>query len=211
LSAVPFHFWCPDVFEGAAAEIGAFLSVASKGAANDADGSVVARVGRPGPGNGRRGVRPRVGVVFAAVTATFGNLAAYSQTNLKRLLAYSTIAHAGYMIMGLAVVNAEGFAAVLFYLVTYLFTKSRRVRRDCLLAEPQPARKELIGLCRAGVQVARHWPCVYGSRGVERRRRDFSASEKYDGHPTPPTRGATASVGCQRHEARLVHQPGIGR
>jgi NADH-quinone oxidoreductase subunit N len=59
---------------------------------------------------------------FAALTATFGNLAAYTQTNLKRLLAYSTIAHAGYMMMGLAALNADGVAAVLFYLVAYLFT-----------------------------------------------------------------------------------------
>src|SRR5436305_11109951 len=55
------------------------------------------------------------------VTATYGNLAAYPQTNLKRLLAYSTIAHAGYMLMGLAVLNAAGVQAVLFYLATYVF------------------------------------------------------------------------------------------
>jgi NADH-quinone oxidoreductase subunit N len=57
---------------------------------------------------------------FAALTATFGNLAAYLQTNLKRLLAYSTIAHAGYMMMGLATFTPEGTSAVLFYLVAYL-------------------------------------------------------------------------------------------
>ena len=55
------------------------------------------------------------------LTATFGNLAAYGQTNLKRLLAYSTIAHAGYMMMGLATLTREGAGAVLFYLVAYLF------------------------------------------------------------------------------------------
>src|SRR5205807_4617176 len=58
--------------------------------------------------------------IFAALTATFGNLAAYLQTNLKRLLAYSTIAHAGYMMMGLATLTADGAAAVLFYLIVYL-------------------------------------------------------------------------------------------
>jgi NADH-quinone oxidoreductase subunit N len=57
---------------------------------------------------------------FAAVTTTFGNLAAYAQTNLKRLLAYSTIAHAGFMMMGLATMTSDGAAAVLFYLVVYL-------------------------------------------------------------------------------------------
>jgi hypothetical protein len=59
--------------------------------------------------------------VFAAVTATFGNLAAYMQTNLKRLLAYSTIAHAGYMLMGLCTLTRAGVEAVLFYLAAYLF------------------------------------------------------------------------------------------
>lgn len=130
LAAVPFHFWCPDVFEGAAAEVAAFLSVASKGAA-------LALVGRfslilAGLADAAhapsaetwlevaRYLTPAL-AVFAAVTATFGNLAAYPQTNLKRLLAYSTIAQAGYMMMGLAPLTREGAAAVLLYLVAYLF------------------------------------------------------------------------------------------
>ncbi len=121
LSAVPFHFWCPDVFEGAAAEIGAFLSVASKGAAMALTGRMLLVFAGPDPMKAAMAFAPIL-ALFAAITATFGNLAAYSQTNLKRLLAYSTIAHAGYMMMGLAVVNADGFAAVLFYLATYLFT-----------------------------------------------------------------------------------------
>src|SRR5262249_9354012 len=58
---------------------------------------------------------------FAALTATFGNLAAYLQTNLKRLLAYSTIAHAGYMMMALCTLTRAGVEAMLFYLVAYLF------------------------------------------------------------------------------------------
>ena len=130
LAAVPFHFWCPDVFEGASAEVAGFLSVASKGAAL----ALLARVTLVFVGmdplighvNGVRweGVRdyliPVIGGA-AAVTATFGNLAAYLQTNLKRLLAYSTIAHAGYMMMGLTTLTREGTAAVLFYLVGYLF------------------------------------------------------------------------------------------
>jgi len=122
LSAVPFHFWCPDVFEGAAAEIGAFLSVASKAAAMALTGRLVMTLATAA---GWSLAAPAFGPVlalFAAVTATFGNLAAYPQTNLKRLLAYSTIAHAGYMMMGLAVVTERGFSSVLFYLATYLFT-----------------------------------------------------------------------------------------
>src|SRR5690242_6441289 len=128
LAAVPFHFWCPDVFEGASAEVAGFLSVASKGAALALTGRFVFVVA------GLAGVAPNKDAwaqmapylvpalaVFAAITATFGNLAAYTQTNLKRLLAYSTIAHAGYMLMGLAALNRDGAGAVLFYLVAYLF------------------------------------------------------------------------------------------
>lgn len=129
LAAVPFHFWCPDVFEGAATEVAAFLSVASKGAALALLGRFALMLsglgGRvvPDAANWSEVARilgPALAVV-AAITATFGNLAAYPQTNLKRLLAYSTIAHAGYMMMGLATLSREGAAAVLFYLVAYLF------------------------------------------------------------------------------------------
>src|SRR5205085_10193065 len=128
LAAVPFHFWCPDVFEGASAEVAAFLSVASKGAAlallgritlglgglTTADASVLAWE------NVAPYLVPAI-AFFAALTTTFGNLAAYRQTNLKRLLAYSTIAHAGFMMMGLATLTREGAGAVLFYLIVYLF------------------------------------------------------------------------------------------
>lgn len=128
LAAVPFHFWCPDVFEGAPAEVAGFLSVASKGAAL----ALVARFTFV-----LAGLSEDTGTIetwshmasyfvpalafFATLTATFGNLAALPQMNLKRLLAYSTIAHAGYMLMGLATLTTEGAAAVLFYLVIYLF------------------------------------------------------------------------------------------
>ncbi len=128
LAAVPFHFWCPDVFEGASAEVAAFLSVASKGAAL----ALLARFtlalsGLATPATDydtwlrmAEYLGPTL-AFFAALTATFGNLAAYMQTNLKRLLAYSTIAQAGYMMMGLATFMREGTSAVLFYLIAYLF------------------------------------------------------------------------------------------
>jgi len=143
LSAVPFHFWCPDVFEGAAAEVGGFLSVASKAAAvallvrlasglgGTAGGAVAGLTGQLGdPGATRHFIVHLVGLM-AAVTCTLGNLAAYGQTNMKRLLAYSTIAHAGYLMMavaaGVALIGADpdasrdAFAAVAFYLGTYVF------------------------------------------------------------------------------------------
>ncbi|HYV35464.1 MAG TPA: NADH-quinone oxidoreductase subunit N [Gemmataceae bacterium] len=124
LAAVPFHFWCPDVFEGASAEVAGFLSVASKGAAL----ALLARfvLVLAGPQSDPHFIVVAKYLVptlafFAAMTATFGNLAAYAQTNLKRLLAYSTIAHAGYMMMGLCALTTAGAGAVLFYLVVYLF------------------------------------------------------------------------------------------
>ncbi len=143
LSAVPFHFWCPDVFEGAAAEIGGFLSVASKAAAvalllrvcfglgvSPTGLSGVAASGLADLGSTRHFMVYVVGLM-AAVTCTLGNLAAYGQTNMKRLLAYSTIAHAGYLMMAVAAAVAlvgvaptaarEAVSAVAFYLGTYLF------------------------------------------------------------------------------------------
>jgi NADH-quinone oxidoreductase subunit N len=141
LSAVPFHFWCPDVFEGAAAEIGAFLSVASKAAAvalavrlvfglGTLPDGAAAGVVAAGLADVRHFMVYVVGIM-AAATCTLGNLAAYGQTNMKRLLAYSTVAHAGYLMMGLAAAGAlagvdaagaqRAVAALAFYLGTYLF------------------------------------------------------------------------------------------
>lgn len=140
LSAVPFHFWCPDVFEGAAAEVGAFLSVASKAAAVALLVRVAYGFGMPAGGDAAHVVADlastrhfSVAVIglLAAITSTLGNLAAYGQTNMKRLLAYSTIAHAGYLMMGVAAAVAmlgsrpdgarAAIGAVAFYLGTYLF------------------------------------------------------------------------------------------
>ncbi len=141
LAAVPFHFWCPDVFEGASAEVAGFLSVASKAAAVALLARIVLvftgvdpQTQSVGPENWMAVVHyflPAL-AVFAGVTATFGNLAAFLQNNLKRLLAYSTIAHAGYMMMGVCALTTPrlylpgdqavvGVQAVLFYLVAYLF------------------------------------------------------------------------------------------
>jgi len=121
LGAVPFHFWVPDVFEGAAAEVGAFLSVASKAAAVGLTARFLLTLQSAVDDPTRLAGTVGIGIlVIAAVTATFGNLVALAQTNLKRLLAYSTIAHAGYMLMALATLTRNGAAAVLFYLAAYL-------------------------------------------------------------------------------------------
>lgn len=182
LSAVPFHFWCPDVFEGASAEVGGFLSVASKAAAL----ALLVRVGLgltyEAPNNAKIATPPpRVATtagdidvapiqfvaqqqdaapaeaapttsspakaspmapvrsfivtliaIVSIVTCTFGNLAAYGQRNIKRMLAYSTIAHAGFMMMPVAAAVAlvglgnktaasEAISGLLLYATIYLF------------------------------------------------------------------------------------------
>ncbi len=197
LSAVPFHFWCPDVFEGATAEVNAFLSVASKAAAlallvrvaigfgtvaphGDLPGERTAAAAVKAPAEtetpkvaglfnvDNEPVKPEesakaaepphaapmptpvvdntaamesLGTVrsfiaklicfFSILTCTFGNLAAYGQTNIKRLLAYSTIAHAGYMMMAVSAVMAlaglspdrarDAIASLAIYIGVYLF------------------------------------------------------------------------------------------
>jgi NADH-quinone oxidoreductase subunit N len=210
LSAVPFHFWCPDVFEGAPAEVGAFLSVASKAAAlallvrvaigfgaivppglpagQEMETAAVEQVAESGSGiqavaavvHSGDAIQPSVFLIaaedpspaagenagpggetpdaagepvaaadlqaalspvrslmgkliafLAILTCTFGNLAAYGQTNIKRLLAYSTIAHAGYMMMAVPALIAlsgahpleaqRAVAGLAVYIVMYLF------------------------------------------------------------------------------------------
>ncbi len=196
LSAVPFHFWAPDVFEGACAEVNAFLSIASKAAALALLVRVAIGFGAiPPEGNFDAGERTAIAqrasteqaaldntgggfyaladeahhepteadahhdnhhadhadsnvatvdglaasrifmakllALLAALTCTFGNLAAYGQTNIKRLLAYSTIAHAGYMMMSVVaflvmagdapLLAQKAIAALSIYIVTYVF------------------------------------------------------------------------------------------
>lgn len=123
LSAVPFHFWLPDAFEGAAAEVAGFLSVASKAAAVVLTGRLLMLLMNAAADLPSDQLLRTVGLplaVVAGVTATVGNLLALPQTNLKRLLGYSTIAHAGTLMMGLAVLSKAGIAATIVYLVAYL-------------------------------------------------------------------------------------------
>jgi len=122
---VPFHMWSPDVYQGAPTPFTAFLSVAS----NAAGMAIMIRFFFPGvsrmlPGGDwaiLTGVEwPHVLLLLSMITMTVGNLCALNQRNVKRMLAYSGIAHAGYMMMGLAILNNEGLSAVLFYVIVYL-------------------------------------------------------------------------------------------
>ncbi len=130
ISAVPFHFWTPDVYEGAPITITAFLSVASKAAGFSMmirffkvvfiDTHIVGL--SPGMWASIQGFEwNKLLAILSVLTMTLGNLVAVWQNNLKRLLAYSSIAHAGYMLMGVVVLSDKGLAAVLIYFVVYLF------------------------------------------------------------------------------------------
>jgi NADH-quinone oxidoreductase subunit N len=119
IAAAPFQLWTPDVYQGAATPATAFFSVGSKAAGF----AVILRIF-----NGAlsaQGIAAEWSVLFAVlafVTMTVGNLVAIVQTNIKRLMAYSSITHVGYMLIGLAAANADGSSAVMFYLLAYAFT-----------------------------------------------------------------------------------------
>ncbi|HYC00107.1 MAG TPA: NADH-quinone oxidoreductase subunit N [Candidatus Limnocylindrales bacterium] len=124
IAMVPFHQWSPDVYEGAPLPITAFLAVGSKAAGL----ALLIRFFYPGlshaGGDGTwvpiAGVDwPSLMVVAAMVTMTVGNLTALRQDNVKRLLAYSSIAHAGYLLMGFVALSDTGLRAMLFYTVVY--------------------------------------------------------------------------------------------
>jgi NADH-quinone oxidoreductase subunit N len=117
ISLVPFHFWAPDTYEGAPTPIAGFLSTASKAAGF----AVLLRL--------FVSAFPQIAVdwqillaILATLTMTLGNLVALAQTNIKRLLAYSSIAHAGYALIGFVANSELGVTSVVFYLIAYILT-----------------------------------------------------------------------------------------
>lgn len=128
ISAVPMHFWCPDAFQGASLPVATWLSVASKAAGVVLLLRLVGIFCGPTDLEYVRNLLPLLAWglgIFAALTCTVANLAAFQQRNIRRLLAYSSIAHAGYMLCAGSVVMTQGndgaVSAVLVYLVIYLF------------------------------------------------------------------------------------------
>lgn len=117
VAAVPFHMWAPDVYEGAPTSVTGFMAAATKAAGFAA----VARVFLFGMGDLIALWQPVV-AVLAALTMIVGNVAALAQTNLKRMLGYSSIAHAGYALVGIAAGGQTGASSVLFYLAAYAAT-----------------------------------------------------------------------------------------
>src|SRR5438477_4065166 len=125
IASVPFHMWCPDVYEGAPTPFTAFLSVGPKAAGFAvAIRFFFAAFERSVPGGGYTGTTelpwPAIIGIISAITMTLGNLTAIVQNNLKRLLAYSSIAHAGYLLMGLAAASTAGVQSILIYLIVYV-------------------------------------------------------------------------------------------
>lgn len=117
VSIVPFHFWAPDVYEGSPTPIAGFLSTASKAAGF----AVLIRlffVSFPAYATSWTVAL----AILSAVTMTVGNLLTLPQTNIKRLLAYSSVAHAGYAMIGVVAFNQLGAASVVFYLAAYIAT-----------------------------------------------------------------------------------------
>lgn len=116
IAAVPFHMWVPDTYEAATTPFVAWLSVAPKAAGF----IVIFRLYFEGASGTALVWVPLVSAL-AGLTIVAGNLMAIPQTNVKRMLAYSGVAHIGYMLMGVAAVSTEGVGMVLFYLMAYLF------------------------------------------------------------------------------------------
>jgi NADH-quinone oxidoreductase subunit N len=120
ISVVPYHFWTPDVYEGAPTPFTGFVSTASKAAGF----AVFLRVftagvlGTPDPSAEWWAML----VAICIITMALGNFVAIFQTNIKRLLAYSSIAQAGYALIGLVALSQDGSGATLFYLLMYVFT-----------------------------------------------------------------------------------------
>jgi len=116
VGAVPFHMWAPDAYEGAPTVVTAFLAVGSKAASF----ALLLRI-LLGPLGSSRLVWEPLLVGVAVLSLTVGNFAALSQTNVKRLLAYSSISHAGYILLGLIAGNNAGLQGVAVYILVYVF------------------------------------------------------------------------------------------
>lgn len=117
LALFPFHFWAPDVYQGAPNQVAAYIATASKVAA----AAVILRVVALSGGNSVYLVHALA--ALAIVSMTVGNLAAIAQQDFKRMLAYSTIAHAGYLMIGILSMSPEGYGSVIFYALAVMLMK----------------------------------------------------------------------------------------
>ena len=138
ISAVPFHMWTPDAYEGAPTIVTAFMSTGVKAAAFAAFARVFLSPLEP-----LQGQWIPVLSAIAAVTMIVGTVVGVVQTNIKRMLAYSSIAHAGYLLLGIIATNDTGKAAILFYLLAYAVTNLGALGIVAILGTPQEEHDEL--------------------------------------------------------------------
>jgi NADH-quinone oxidoreductase subunit N len=138
ISAVPFHMWTPDAYEGAPAIVTGFMSTGVKAAAFAAFARVFLSAFEPFSGEWA----PIIWWI-AAATMVLGTVVGVAQSNLKRMLAYSSIAHGGYLLVGLVAANQVGKAAILFYLLAYAVTNLAAFGVIALLGTKDAANDEL--------------------------------------------------------------------
>jgi NADH-quinone oxidoreductase subunit N len=152
VSAVPFHMWTPDAYEGAPTVVTAFMSTAVKAAAFGAFVRVFLSALEPLQGQWI----PILGAI-SALTMVVGAVVGVLQNNVKRMLAYSSIAHAGYLLLGIVAANAAGRAAVLFYLLTYAVANLGALGIVALLGtaeHPHDQLRDFAGLWRTRPALA---------------------------------------------------------
>jgi len=148
ISSVPFHMWAPDVYEGAPTSVTAFIATGSKAAAFAALLRVLLTALHGAPIDWTMLLW-----VLAAISMTLGNVVALAQQNLKRMLAYSSIAHVGYMLVGVVAGGTLGNGSVLFYLLVYTFTTAGAFGAILLL---ERSGQEAVKLEDFGGLAARH-------------------------------------------------------
>jgi len=148
ISAVPFHMWAPDAYEGAPTSIAAFIATGSKAAAFASLLRVLLTALRGAPLDW-----PMLMWGLAAISMTVGNVVALAQQNLKRMLAYSSVAHVGYMLVGVVAGGALGNGSVLFYLLVYTFTTAGAFGAILLLERNG---REAVQLADYGGLATRH-------------------------------------------------------
>ncbi len=148
ISSVPFHMWAPDVYEGAPTSVAALIATGSKAAGFAALLRVLLGTFKPAQPDWTGLL-----TVLAVLTMTVGNVVAIAQSNLKRMLAYSSIAHVGYMLVGVVAGGPLGAGGVLFYLLVYTFTTVGAFGVILLL---ERGREEAVNLEDYGGLAARH-------------------------------------------------------
>jgi NADH-quinone oxidoreductase subunit N len=149
IASFPLQMWAPDVYQGAPTPVTAFLAMGSKAA-----GFVLVLRVLFAAAPALAAHWAKLFMLASAITILYGNLCAIPQRNLKRLLGYSSIANAGYMLLGVAALNADGSAAVLYYLAGYLFTLAAAFAVICIVARQNEDIASLAGLSQRSPLLA---------------------------------------------------------